>query len=88
MEAGAGKSDAKAAEAAVAAEKEIEEVDKAEATLPEGVTFTPPAHVHIPPPQEEVFGIPKDMLLPASIGALAVVIVGVFTISRLTASRY
>lgn len=37
---------------------------------------------------DEVFGIPKDLLLPASIGALAVVIIGVFTISRLTANNY
>ncbi|KDR84780.1 hypothetical protein GALMADRAFT_53279 [Galerina marginata CBS 339.88] len=37
---------------------------------------------------DDVFGIPKDMLLPASIGALAVVIIGVFTISRLTSNNY
>ncbi|KAF9535546.1 hypothetical protein CPB83DRAFT_779613 [Crepidotus variabilis] len=37
---------------------------------------------------EDVFGIPKDMLLPASIGALAVVIIGVFTISRLSSNNY
>ena len=35
---------------------------------------------------DTVFGVPKDLLLPASIGALAVVILGVFTISRL--ARY
>lgn len=33
---------------------------------------------------DEVFGIPRDMILPASIGALAVVIVAIFTISRLS----
>lgn len=80
-EAGAGKSEAKAAEVSAAAQEEVREVEKAEATLPEGVAFTPPAHVHVQ--QEDVFGIPKDLLLPASIGALAVVILGVFTISRL-----
>ena len=37
---------------------------------------------------DEVMGIPKDLLLPASIGALAVVIIGVFTISRLTSNNY
>jgi hypothetical protein len=37
---------------------------------------------------DELFGIPKDLLLPASIGALAVVIIGVFTISRLTSNNY
>jgi PB1 domain len=37
---------------------------------------------------DEVFGIPKDLLLPASIGALAVVIIGVFAISRLTSNNY
>jgi hypothetical protein len=87
-EAGAGNSEAKAAETAAAAENDIKEVEKTEAALPEGVVLTPPAHVHVPPPREEVFGIPKDMFLPASIGALAVVIIGVFTISRLTAERY
>jgi CBS domain-containing protein len=58
-----------------------------------------PEIIHTPPPQsrpqvprrresEEVLGIPKDLLLPASIGILAAVIVGVFTISRLTSSQY
>ncbi|KAF7965652.1 hypothetical protein HWV62_42416 [Athelia sp. TMB] len=85
-EAGAGKSEAKAAEVSAAAHQVEVEVEKAEAILPEGVTYNAPKHVHIP--QDEVFGIPKDMLLPASIGALAVVIVGVFTISRLTRDSY
>ncbi|KAJ7597680.1 hypothetical protein C8J56DRAFT_1001506 [Mycena floridula] len=48
----------------------------------------PPATVIPAPPNDEVMGIPKDLLLPASIGVLAVVIAGVFTISRMTASRY
>ncbi|KAF9014957.1 hypothetical protein BDQ17DRAFT_1340239 [Cyathus striatus] len=37
---------------------------------------------------DDIFGIPKDLLLPASIGALAVVILGVFTISKLTAPSH
>ncbi|KAF9499900.1 CBS-domain-containing protein [Pleurotus eryngii] len=88
-EAGADKGEAKAAEAAAAAQIETQEVEKQELVLPESVTFTPPAHVHVPPPPpQEVLGIPKDLLLPASIGALAVVIIGVFAVSRMTGSRY
>lgn len=70
---------AQASEAAqAAAQREIEEVDKMK---------------HMPPPTappllDDIMGIPRDLLLPASIGALAVVIAGVFTISRLTASQY
>ncbi|KAF8078367.1 hypothetical protein FPV67DRAFT_1775589 [Lyophyllum atratum] len=85
-EAGADKSEAKAAEVTAAAQKEVKEVEIAEA-IAEPPVYTPPS----PPPaplQEEVFGIPKDLLLPASIGALAVVIIGIFTISRLTANNY
>lgn len=33
---------------------------------------------------DDVYGIPRDLVLPASLGALAVVIVTVFTIHRLT----
>jgi hypothetical protein len=33
---------------------------------------------------DDIFGIPKDLILPASLGVLAVVIIGVFTISRLS----
>ena len=33
---------------------------------------------------DEILGIPRDLLLPASIGALAVVIIGIFTISRMS----
>lgn len=88
-EAGAGKSEAKAAEVSAAAHQVEAEVAKAEAVQPESVVITPPAHVPPPPPiQDQVFGIPKDLLLPASIGALAAVIIGVFTISRLTRDSY
>jgi len=88
-EAGAGKSEVKAKEAAVAAQEEIKEVERAEATaqaigLSEGSANVPtPAPVLIPE-QGEIFGIPRDLVLPASIGALAVAIIGIFTISRLT----
>jgi hypothetical protein len=101
-EAGADKSEAKAAAATAAAQKDVKEVEKAE----EIIVVTPPPveapiapkvqtppvqthRAHAPPAAEQVFGIPKDLLLPASIGALAVVIIGVFTISRLgSSSRY
>ncbi len=81
-EAGAEKSEIKAAAAAAAAQKEIKEVEKSEAALRENAPSNPPAPAHLPQ-ADEVFGIPRDLLLPASIGALAVVIVGIFTISRL-----
>ncbi|KAI6134116.1 CBS-domain-containing protein [Pisolithus croceorrhizus] len=85
-DAGADKSEDKAKAVAEAAQEQLKALDRAEST-PE------PAPAPIPPPppkavlpldQELVMGIPKDLLLPASIGALAVVILGVFTISRLT----
>ena len=107
-EAGAGKSEAKAAAVTAAAAQEVKEVEKAESVLAAPAVevkevaraATPEAPVPAPSPHvgrqhghghghgEEVFGIPKDMLLPASIGALAVVIIGVFTISRLTSNNY
>ncbi|KAI0936062.1 hypothetical protein AcV5_004299 [Taiwanofungus camphoratus] len=78
----AEKSAAQAAEVAAAAQREIKEVEKAEAIHPEVVNHAPPQPVHIV--EEKVLGIPKDLLLPASIGALAAVILGVFTLSRLS----
>jgi hypothetical protein len=101
-EAGAGKSEAKAAAVTAAAAQEVREVEKAESlVVPVEVkevagSATPETVVPVPSPHvgrqhghgEEVLGIPKDMLLPASIGALAVVIIGVFTISRLTSNNY
>ena len=33
---------------------------------------------------DDVFGIPRDLVLPVSLGVLAVVIIGVFTVSRLS----
>ena len=82
-----------AAEVAAAAREETKAIEKTEAVpapapapappapLPEH-HFAPPAPVHVP--EEKVLGIPKDLLLPASIGALAAVILGVFTVSRLS----
>lgn len=88
-EAGADKSEAKAAEVTAAAQQEVKEVEKAESYVPEVPTFTPTPPPPAPiPVDQDVFGIPKDLLLPASIGALAVVIIGVFTISRMTSSNY
>ena len=83
---------------AAAAAQEMQEVEKTEAPtaavttgmpLPTAYMVTPPPYAQPPPPPvpaepELVMGIPKDLLLPASIGALAAVILGVFTISRLT----
>lgn len=83
-EAGTDKGETKAAEIATPPE-ETKPVEKLEADPEPPVVASPPQpQVHIPPQQELVWGIPKDLLLPASIGALAVVIIGVFTISRLT----
>jgi hypothetical protein len=53
--------------------------------VPEKASIPSPS-IHVA--SDDVMGIPKDLLLPASIGALAVVIVGVFAISRFTSSRW
>ncbi|KAL6304210.1 CBS-domain-containing protein [Sparassis latifolia] len=79
---------ARAAEAAAAAEREKElekaaEVAAVVAAAPEPVPQAHPQPVHHHE-EDLVLGVPKDLLLPASIGALAAVILGVFTISRLT----
>ncbi|RDB29013.1 CBS domain-containing protein CBSCBSPB3 [Hypsizygus marmoreus] len=83
----AGKKEVKAAQVIAAARKEVQEIEKAESVIAEPPKYTPPPLAPLPL-QEEVFGIPKDLLLPASIGALAVAIITVFTISRLTSSNY
>ncbi|EJF66493.1 CBS-domain-containing protein [Dichomitus squalens LYAD-421 SS1] len=89
----AEKSARQAEAVAAAAAQEVKEVEKTEvapAPTPSVVTpapsvYAPPPYVPHPPAEPElVLGIPKDLLLPASIGALAAVILGVFTISRLT----
>ncbi|KAI1797663.1 CBS-domain-containing protein [Ganoderma leucocontextum] len=63
-------------------------VTPAPAPVPAASPYPPPPPPYTQPPAhvqpELVMGIPKDLLLPASIGALAAVILGVFTISRLT----
>lgn len=41
-----------------------------------------PSSIPTIPASDDVFGIPRDLILPASIGALAVVIIAVFTVSR------
>lgn len=86
------KKSAQQAEAvAAAASQEMKEVEKTEAVAtppvhPIPIPYAPPPYIQPPPPvqAELVMGVPKDLLLPASIGALAAVILGVFTISRLT----
>ncbi|KZT06766.1 CBS-domain-containing protein [Laetiporus sulphureus 93-53] len=79
---------AQAAEVAAAMERELRELreaDKVDAVLPEPVTnVTPPRPVQAAAEEEKVLGIPKELLLPASITALAVVILSVFTASRLS----
>lgn len=78
----AKKTEERAAKKAAAVAEEVKEVESAEAKLPEGVSMAPPRDVHVQ--DDMVIGIPKDLLLPASIGALAVTILGVFLISRLS----
>lgn len=74
-----------AEQVAAAAQEEVKVIEKEATPIP-----TPPVeHHHAPPqpvhvPEEKVMGIPKDLLLPASIGALAAVILGIFTMSRLS----
>jgi PB1 domain len=92
------KTDAKAAEVNSVALQEVKAIEKTEeVAVEEFPPLAPQAptpqlqpskigHGHAPP--DEIFGIPKDLLLPASIGALAAVIVGVFAISRMTSSNH
>lgn len=76
------------AEVVAPPQEELREIERADSVQPEKAESIPPPPVYIrtpPPPEPElVMGIPKDLLLPASIGALAVVIIGVFTISRMS----
>ncbi|KAF8488162.1 CBS-domain-containing protein [Gautieria morchelliformis] len=86
-EAGASHGEAKAREASEAALKETKELEQTvEVAQPsEPAALPPAAKGHAPVAStDEIFGIPRDMVLPASIGMLAVVIVGIFTISRLS----
>jgi hypothetical protein len=68
--------------------QDVKEIEKTEPIVTDTPVHTPLPSRPAAPTQDDVFGIPKDLLLPASIGALAVVIIGVFTISRLTSSNY
>lgn len=95
--------EAKAKESAVAAAKEVAQVDSV--VLNEDPSPTPPPvqiHVKAPstaPPSDlplggitetEVFGIPRDLVLPAALGFLGVVIAGVFVATRVanSSNRY
>ena len=77
----AEKLEEKAAEASAVAQAETKAIEEAE--VPPS-SLPPPA----PAPTEDIFGIPRDMILPTSIGVLAVSIMVVFTISRLTSSNH
>lgn len=75
---GWGSDDPKAQEAAEEATRKLkEEAAKAEAAAAE----PKPKAVHF---NDDLYGIPRDMILPASLGVLAIVIIGVFTIHRLS----
>jgi hypothetical protein len=73
------KLEAKEIEAPAAAQVETKAIEKTEMPSPSPL---PPA------PADDILGIPRDMILPASIGVLAVSIMVVFTISRLTSSNH
>lgn len=84
-EAYASQNETKAKEVLETALKETKEVEQAEVTPPETVVPQPPTKATAPVvATDDIFGLPRDMVLPASIGVLAVVIVGIFTISRLS----
>jgi hypothetical protein len=94
--AGAQQAEQKAKEEAAAIQDVSTAVDKVETSTATGADTPVPAAkefasasapasrpVHAQG-SDEIFGIPRDLLLPASIGALAVVIIGIFTISRMS----
>ncbi|KAG8953269.1 hypothetical protein FRC04_002679 [Tulasnella sp. 424] len=96
-------SEAKAKESAVAAAKEVAQVD-AVLLNDDAAPTPPPVHVHVKAPpaapeadlplggitETEVFGIPRDLVLPAALGFLGVVIAGVFIATRVanSSNRY
>lgn len=95
-EAGAGESEKKAKtihQAAVAVEEEVEKAEATSTNFPDGGHAVPPP-ASVPgfgskaPLNDELFGIPRDMVLPASLGFLGVVIVGVFIATRMTAREF
>ena len=75
----AEKHEVKVAEAPAVAQIEAKATENVETPL----SAPPP-----PAPAEDIFGIPRDMLLPTSIGVLAISIIVVFTVSRLTSSNH
>ncbi|KAF8328685.1 uncharacterized protein EI90DRAFT_2925332 [Cantharellus anzutake] len=87
-EAGAREGEKKARDAALAAAAIETEVRKAETTepthFPDGATIPPPARTPIYGAGDDIYGIPRDMILPASLGFLGVVIIGVFIASRMS----
>ncbi|KDQ12806.1 hypothetical protein BOTBODRAFT_112521 [Botryobasidium botryosum FD-172 SS1] len=84
-EAGAGESEKKAQEVSEAAAREIKEVEKAESVVvPHIVVPDAPSTPHHHAADDLVFGIPRDLVLPASLGFLGVIIVSVFVVSRLS----
>ena len=92
--AGAGDSEKKAKNITSAVAVAEEEITKAETTstgLPDGSQAPPPTAalgVSLPPLNDEIFGIPRDMILPASLGFLGVVIIGIFVASRITSREF
>jgi len=76
--------EATAVEVPAVSPQEVKEIEKVESSP--AIPASVPVAANIQPTSEEVMGIPKDLLLPASIGALAVVIIGIFTISRWASS--
>ncbi|KAG8737976.1 hypothetical protein FRC10_007443 [Ceratobasidium sp. 414] len=84
----AGQKDAekKAEEATRAAQEETRLVERTETKAAEPTPTVAHPHAH-PPEDDKLFGVvPRDMVLPASVGFLGVVIVVVFALSR--SSRY
>jgi hypothetical protein len=61
-----------------------EEAEKAEEAAKAGEPKSKGVRFDAGAAGDDVFGVPRDLVLPASLGALAVVIIAVFTISRLT----
>jgi len=74
---GWGLDEKKAAEEAAT----LREKERAEAAVAAEATKERAAHLAR---GDEIFGIPRDLILPASLGVLAVVVIGVFTVSRLS----
>lgn len=77
--------EAKATPISAPVKEEAATFEKLEAAPSDGTPTSspPPPRAHVPVP-DDIMGVPRDLLLPASIGALAVVIIAIFTISRLS----